>query len=90
MLGTNGRGALFQVVEHDAGAEDVVVDADEVRQLRVEHDAQTLLPQRQRLLLLKTQQSRHGTWVHDRAAASDPGQFVNCSCCSVCSITDSC
>lgn len=41
----------LQVVQDDAGAEEVVVDADEVRQLRVQHYADALLPQSQSLFL---------------------------------------
>lgn len=41
----------LQVVKDDAGAEEVVVDADEVRQLGVQHHADPLLPQSQSLLL---------------------------------------
>ena len=41
------------MVEHDAGAEDVVVDADQMWQLRVQDHAQALPPQAQVLLLLE-------------------------------------
>jgi len=41
----------LQVVQDDAGAEQVVVDADEVRQLRVQHDTDALFPQSESLLL---------------------------------------
>lgn len=41
----------LQVVEDDAGAEEVVVDADEVRKLRVQNHTDTFLPQSQSLLL---------------------------------------
>lgn len=43
--------ADLEVIQDDAGAEEVVVDADEVGQLRVQHHADALLPQSQRLLL---------------------------------------
>lgn len=39
------------MVQDDAGAQEVVVDADEVRQLRVQHHADALFPQSQSLLL---------------------------------------
>lgn len=39
------------MIQDDAGAQQVVVDADEVRQLRVQHHPDALLPQSQSLLL---------------------------------------
>ena len=46
-------GALLQMIERDAGGEHVVVEADEMREFRVQDDAfSTLLPLNPKILAL--------------------------------------